>query len=86
MRILSILFILMLVFTISVSAQSQEKKGCASEKSCVVKTCEDGADGEKVHIKGEEMEKAAATSVTKEQKQKTAGVKAAPAKKETKKE
>jgi hypothetical protein len=73
MRFLSFLFVAVLFLTISTYAQSQEKKGCAKEKECVVKTCDEGTET-KAHIKGEEQSKPAVTEQTK--KEQTAGSKA----------
>jgi hypothetical protein len=73
MRFLPFLFVFALFFTISSYAQS-EKKGCAKEKECVVKTCEDDGSEVKAHVKGEEKHTPVSTKKTK--KVPTAGGKA----------
>jgi hypothetical protein len=86
MRILSLLFTLILIFSISSYAQSQEK-GCSAEKSCVVKTCEDEGTEVKAQAKGETSQQTTVTRQNKKEEsgQQVEGTKPTTSKKTTKK-
>ncbi len=50
MRVIPLLFILFVFFSISTMAQSKESKGCGKEKECVVKSCEENESNADVMI------------------------------------
>jgi hypothetical protein len=67
MRILSLLFVLVIVVSFNSFAQS---KGCSKEKECVVKTCDEGKTQADVIIKNDEKTKG---TVDKKQTNKVSG-------------
>jgi hypothetical protein len=87
MRILLILAGLVVVLSITISAQSHEKSGCAKEKECVVKTCEDSGTEAQAHVKGETTQKKTVTIQKKTEKetQQVSGTKTKAVVKEVKK-